>query len=231
MHFTLYTDKTVAQCLTAINERMHVKESSTRPALDGWVEKNGAFSISMATPVIGRFTRRTALKAKVERENGVTVIEGSVPGGVARNGQIVVFVALALVVLTIIGGGNLLLGLLPLALAPIFYIAMQGDYLNSTALLDEVQKALKAKPTPPKKGAVEVKAPSRTSTRAAASRSTTTRSTAAAKPAARSTASKSGAAPRSTTRPVPKPKPAAPKQPSLDMDEFPSTSIDGESVT
>jgi hypothetical protein len=225
MHFTLYTDKTVAQCLTAINERMHLKESSTRPALDGWVEKSGSFSISVSTPVIGRFTRRTALRAKVERENGMTVITGSVPGGVARNGQIVVFVALALVVLTIIGGGNLLLGLLPLVLAPIFYIAMQGDYLNSTTLLDEVQKALKAKPSPPKKGAVEAKAPARSTSSRPAVRSTTTRS--AAKPAA----SKSSAAPRSTTRPAPKPKPAAPKQPTLGMDEFPDTSIDGESVS
>jgi hypothetical protein len=230
VHFTLYTDKTVAQCLTAINERMHVKESSTRPALDGWVEKSGAFQISIATPVIGRFIRKTALRGKIERENGVTVIEGSVPGGVSRNGQIVVFVALVLVVLTIIGGGNLLLGLLPLVLIPIFYIAMQGDYLNSTALLDEVQKALKAKPTPPKKGVAEMKssATRSTSTRSPAKSTTTTR---APKPAARSTGSKSTAAPRSTTRAVPKPKPAAPKQAGFDMDEFPSTSIDGESVT
>lgn len=231
MHFTLYTDKTVAQCLTAINERMHVKESSTRPALDGWVEKSGAFSISIATPVFGRFMRKTALRGKIERENGVTVIEGSVPGGVSRNGQIVVFVALVLVVLTIIGGGNLLLGLLPLVLIPIFYIAMQGDYLNSTALLDEVQKALKAKPTPPKKGVPEPKssATRSTSTRSPAKSSATTRAT--PKPATRSSAAKSTAAPRSTTRAVPKPKPAAPKQAGFDMDEFPSTSIDGESVT
>ena len=39
MQFVLYTEKTVAQSLTAINERMHVKETSTRPALDGWVAR------------------------------------------------------------------------------------------------------------------------------------------------------------------------------------------------
>ena len=221
MQFVLYTDKTVPQCLTAINERMHVKESSTRPALDGWVEKGGAFSISLSAPVIGRFARRTALKAKVERENGVTVIQGSVPGGVSRNGQIVIFIALALVALTIIGGGNLLIGLLLVGLAAILYIPMQGDYMNSTVLLDEVQKTLKAKPTPPKvTSEVKPAAKSSTTTRSTATKSTTTRSDA-----------KSPAAPRSATRAVPKPKPAAPKQPALDMDEFPSTSVDGESLT
>jgi hypothetical protein len=227
VHFVLYTDKTVSECLTAINERMHLKESSTRPALDGWVEKGGAFSISLSAPVMGRFARRTALKAKIERENGVTVIQGSVPGGVSRNGQIVIFIALALVALTIIGGGNLLIGLLLVALAAILYIPMQGDYLNSAALLDEVQKALKAKPTPPKKGTAEATKPaakSTTSTRSATPKSTTSR-------AAPKTSAAKSTVPRSTTRPVPKPKPAAPKQAGFDMDEFPSTSVDGESVT
>jgi hypothetical protein len=227
----LYTDKTVPQCLTAINERMHLKESSTRPALDGWVEKNGAFSLSLSAPVMGRFARRTALRAKVERENGVTVVQGSVPGGVSRNGQIVIFIALALVALTIIGGGNLIIGLLLIGLAAILYIPMQGDYLNSSALLDEVQKTLKAKPSPPK-GTSEAKPAAKSSTTTA--RSTPAKSTAAPRAksttTARSTASKSTAAPRSTTRAVPKPKPAAPKQPALDMDEFPSTSVDGESI-
>src|SRR5450432_3119094 len=66
VRFVLYSEKTVAQCLTAINARMHVKESSSRPALDGWVEKSGAFSISMSLKVIGKFSRRTVLKARVE---------------------------------------------------------------------------------------------------------------------------------------------------------------------
>ena len=44
MRFILYSEKTVAQCLTSINARMHVKGSGSRPTLDGWVEKNGAFS-------------------------------------------------------------------------------------------------------------------------------------------------------------------------------------------
>jgi hypothetical protein len=226
VHFVLYTDKTVPQCLTAINERMHVKESSTRPALDGWVEKGGAFSISLSAPVMGRFARRTALKAKVERENGVTVIQGSVPGGVSRNGQIVIFIALALVALTIIGGGNLLIGLLLIALAAILYIPMQGDYLNSTALLDEVQKTLKAKPTLPKATSEAKSAAKSTAARSTAAKSSPTR----AKSTTTRAAAKSTAAPRSTTRAVPKPKPAAPKQPALDMDEFPSTSVDGETL-
>jgi hypothetical protein len=238
VRFVLYTEKTVSQCLTAINERMHVKETSTRPALDGWVEKSGAFSLSLSAPVMGRFARRTALKAKVERENGVTIIQGSVPGGVSRNGQIAIFIALALIALTIIGSGNLLIGLLLVALAAVLYIPMQGDYLNSAALLDEVQKTLKAKSAPPKTATSEAKlatsrqpaTKSTAATRNTATKSTTTRA-APKSTASRSAASKSPAAPRSTTRAVPKPKPAARKQPALDMDEFPSTSVDGESLT
>ncbi|MEP7293329.1 MAG: hypothetical protein ABI835_16215, partial [Chloroflexota bacterium] len=87
MRFVLYSEKTVTQCMSAVNERMHAKETSTRPALDGWVEKSGTFSISLSAPVIGKFRRRTALTAKVERQSGITVIEGSVPSGASREGQ------------------------------------------------------------------------------------------------------------------------------------------------
>ncbi len=151
MRFVLYSEKTAAQCLTAINARMHVKETSTRPALDGWVEKSGAFSIGVSTTVIGKFTRRTYLKAKVERQSGVTIIRGSVPNGVSKEGQLVVFGALALVTLGIMGSGNALFALLMIPFAAYLYIPMRGDLLNSEILIDEVQKTLKAKVKPPKK--------------------------------------------------------------------------------
>ena len=106
MRFILYSEKTVTQCLTAINARMHVKGTGSRPTLDGWVEKSGAFSISMSAPVIGKFARRTVLKAKVERESGLTIIRGSVPNGVSRRGRPIIFVALALVAVIIISRGQ-----------------------------------------------------------------------------------------------------------------------------
>lgn len=170
MRFVLYSEKTVAQCLTAINARMHVKGTSSRPTLDGWVEKSGAFAIGVSSTVIGRFSRSTYLKAKVERENGVTVIRGSVPNGVSKEGQLVVFGALMLLAIAIIGGGNVLFGLLMIPFAAYLYIPMRGDLLNSEILLDEVQKTLKAKTKPPRKAA-ESKAAKATSPRAAPVRS------------------------------------------------------------
>lgn len=150
MRFVFYTEKTVAQCLTAINDRMQVKATSTRPALDGWVEKGGAFALSLTSPVVGKFTRRTTLNAQAERDSGITIVRGSVPSGAPREGQAVVFIALVLVALTIIGSGNVLIGLLLLPVSAYLYIPLHGDYRNSDVLLDEVQKTLKAKLNPPK---------------------------------------------------------------------------------
>lgn len=177
MRFVLYSEKTVAQCLTSINARMHVKGTGSRPTLDGWVEKNGAFSISMSAPVIGKFARRTALKAKVERQSGLTVIRGSVSNGVSREGQAIIFVALALVAVLMISQGNALFGFLLIPFAAYLYIPLHGDYLNSAVLIDEVQKTLKAKPKPPKKTG-ETKAAKSTLTRASTPRATVPRAAA-----------------------------------------------------
>lgn len=205
MRFVLYSEKTVAQCLTAINARMHVKETSTRPALDGWVEKGGTFSLAMTAPVVGRFNRRTTLTAKVERQSGITVIEGGVSSGASRQGQAVVFAALAVVALAIMGSGNVLFGALLIPFAAYLYIPLQGDYLNSGVLLDEVERTLKAKAKPPKKLA-DAKAP-KAPARSAAARA----SVSASKPAApkRAPAKKPAAS-----------KPAAALPPA---DEFPPT--------
>ncbi|HLU09938.1 MAG TPA: hypothetical protein VK003_09750 [Oceanobacillus sp.] len=150
MRFTLYTDKPVSQCMSAITERLHVKGTSTRPGIDGWVDKKGIFSMGVSSPVIGKLHRKTYLRAKIERENGVTIIKGDVPTGASPQGQLVVFGALALVALVLIVSGSMLLGLIIIPFAAILYIPMKGDYHNSEFLLNEVQKTLKAKPTPPK---------------------------------------------------------------------------------
>lgn len=136
--------------MTAINERLHLKGTSSRPSMDGWVDKGGAFSMGVSMPVIGKLHRTTYLRAKVSRENGVTTIRGDVPGGANRQGQMLVFAALGLVALALAGGGNPLFGLVIIPLAAILYIPMNGDYENSELLIGEVQRVLKAKPTPPK---------------------------------------------------------------------------------
>jgi hypothetical protein len=236
VRFVFYTEKTVSQCLTAINERMHVKGTTTRPALDGWVEKGGAFALSLSAPVIGKFSRRTTLKAQAERESGITVVRGSVPGGTSREGQAIVFVALLLVALTIIGSGNVLVGLFLIPVAAYLYIPLHGDYQNSDVLLDEVQKTLKAKlippklPTDPKQAKATAAAPKPARATSPAAKSSTAKSPkpkpAAAKPAAptparttrttRSPAAKQPPAPPTSEFPLmpdvpPEPKPSSPR--------------------
>jgi hypothetical protein len=146
----MYTEKSVSQCMSAINERLHVKGTSARPGIDGWVDKKGVFSMGISSPVIGKLHRKTYLRAKVEREGGVTMIKGDVPTGASPQGQVLVFGALALVAAVLIGSGSMLLGLVVIPFAAILYIPMKGDYCNSEVLVSEMQKALKAKSTPPK---------------------------------------------------------------------------------
>ncbi len=151
MHFVMYTDKSVAQAMRAINERLHAPGTKARPQLDGWVEKNGRFAIGVTTPVHGRFPRKTFLHGQAEREGGVTIIRGNVSGGLPRDKQMLVIgmlVALALGLL--VYGGNAIAAIFALAAAAVVTIPLQGDYDNSEYLLTELRKALKARLTPPK---------------------------------------------------------------------------------
>ncbi|MBI5671234.1 MAG: hypothetical protein HZC41_24825 [Chloroflexi bacterium] len=149
MHFTYYTDKTVAQCMSALNERLQQKGTASRPGLEGWVEKNGNFSMAVTTKVLKRFPRTTRLQAKAERLGSVTVIKGSVADGVTPKEQVVIVGALALVGLFIISTGNLLPGLIAIAAGVLLNIPLMGDHQNSDYLTSELQKTLKAKTTPP----------------------------------------------------------------------------------
>lgn len=147
MRFVLYTEKTVSQCLTAVNARLQVKGAR---ALDGWVDKNGMFTMGMTTPVIGKFTRTTVLRAKVEREGGVTVIRGNVPSGTDKRGTAAILVALAVLTIFLVASGNALMALLMLPFAAYIFIPLRGDFLNSDTLYNELVRTLKAKTKPPK---------------------------------------------------------------------------------
>lgn len=106
MQIVLYTEQTVSQALTALNARMQAKPSSSRPALDGWVEKNGAFSLAVTSVVAGRFNRTTRLHGKLEREGGVTVIRGQVSRGATRENMIIIFGVIAVMALALVGMGS-----------------------------------------------------------------------------------------------------------------------------
>lgn len=150
MRFTLYTEKTVPQCLSSINTRMQAKETANRPALDGWIDRNGEFSLKVTRPVVGKFQRTTRLKGQVERETGITVIRGIVPGGSSPRERVIGLGALAVVGVLIALMGQPLLAMLLIPAGFWLYIPMVGDYTNGPLLLGEVQRTLKAKPTPPK---------------------------------------------------------------------------------
>ena len=151
MHFVMYTDKSVAQAMRAINERLHAPGTKARPQLDGWVEKNGRFAIGVTTTVHGRFPRKTFLHGQAEREGGVTIIRGSVPGGLPRDKQLLIYGSLiALAVLFLVYVGNAIVAIFAIASGAALSIPLQGDFDNSEYLLTELRKALKARLTPPK---------------------------------------------------------------------------------
>lgn len=221
MQFEYYTEKTIAQCLTALNARMQAKPTSTRPALDGWVEKSGGFSLGVTMPVIGRFKRTTYLQAKLARQGSVTQISGSVSSGIPRDGQILVYAALSVVVLVMALSGSIY-GWLLVPFGALLYIPMKGDDTNSTLLLDELQKTLKARAKPPRK-AGDAPAKPRTSARAASAASAGKRPTAGKSSASGTRASSPKSAPAKPAAPRPAPTPAsAPAQTSAPKPAMPS---------
>ncbi len=190
MHFILYTEKTVSECLRSITERLQTKGTANRPGLDGWIEKNGMFSISVSAPVIGKIPRRTNLRGKLERENGYTLVRGDVPSGATPAGIGAMLGGMGLVALVLLNAGNNLLAMIVIPIAVILLVIMRGDDKNSEYLLDELMKILRAKETPPKV------APKRTSAAASASAvRAPAKATTIAKPPASKAPAKPAAAP------------------------------------
>jgi hypothetical protein len=143
-----YTEKTVAQCMSALTERLNAKSSRH---LEGWVEKNGHFELSIVTSIVGKLSRRTYLRGKAERDSGITKLTLNVSSGADRRGQLIIFFACALVAVTLFAAGQIALGLLIVGCGAALYIPLAGDQRNSPHLISEVQRTLKASAKPPKK--------------------------------------------------------------------------------
>lgn len=151
MRFVLYTDKTIAQCLRELNERMQVKGTKSRPEINGWIEKEGVFSISVTAPVIAKINRTTHLNARLERDKGVTVIRGYVSDGVSPYWTFILAIVMILVMAGFVYIDRPIYALLTLLFGLAAFIPMRGDYVNSDVLLIEVERTLKASPRPPKR--------------------------------------------------------------------------------
>ncbi|MBC8100477.1 MAG: hypothetical protein H7Y11_13615 [Armatimonadetes bacterium] len=150
MRFILFTDKTVAQSVSAIHERIQLPASATRANIEGYVEKSGKFSVGLTASVIGRFTRTTRMDGQIGRENGSTVIRGQVADGVGPRGQVLVLVGMALMAVLLLVQGQPIFAVLVLLAGAVVYIPLRGDFENGDKLLIEVERTLKASPKPPK---------------------------------------------------------------------------------
>ncbi|MCK6579013.1 MAG: hypothetical protein L6Q98_13000 [Anaerolineae bacterium] len=150
MRLDLYTEKSIAESLSALNARLQAKGSS-RSNLEGWIEKSGTFAVSITTPVAGKFSRRTTLHGKLERRDGHTVVHIDVPSGANRQGIVLMIGAVALISIALMASSNVMLALALLPIAAYLYIPMRGDHDNSAALISDVQRTLKARNTPPKR--------------------------------------------------------------------------------
>jgi hypothetical protein len=131
--------------MLALNERLHQKNGR----MDGWVEKNGNFSISVSTTVLRRFTRWTRLSGRVEKENGVTVVRGYVSDGADPKNRYIIYGILLVLGVALALAGYLLIGLAVAAVILPLNIPLEGDYINSKTLTGEVQRTLKAKASLP----------------------------------------------------------------------------------
>lgn len=148
MQFVYYTEKTVAQSMLALNERLHQK--SSRSTLEGWVEKNGKFSLAISSTVMKRIPVTTRLYGRAEKENGVTVIRGSVFEGADPRSRTVIYGILVLAgILLMLATQSIVPGIILVVAPVVLNIPLEGSYNNSQSLLTEVQRSLKTKTTPP----------------------------------------------------------------------------------
>lgn len=148
MRFTLYTNKTIKECVGALNERFKEKETKARPAVSGEVDSEGNF-VWLTRRTVWGITRQTRMKGHLKRENNSTVIYGFVHEGIAPK-QIYVVIGGGLLIAALFffsgqGLSGILLGIISVLVYPYFV----GDYHNSQYLLKELKKTLNGKDKPP----------------------------------------------------------------------------------
>lgn len=150
MNFILYTEKSLNDCMKALTDRLLQSETPTRPALDGYVQKNGKFKIGIEQVVFRQLKRKTWVEGQMVKDGTLTVIRGQVPEGATPERQKWVGALIPIAGLMMVIRGELLLGLVAMLLIGYVLITLRGDYFNSDRLLVELEKNLKASPKPPK---------------------------------------------------------------------------------
>jgi hypothetical protein len=217
MKIELFTNKTVKQCTTELNARFEEKETKSRPAVGGYVEKGGSFMLTTTGRVLF-LNRVTRLKGTLTKEKDLTLIQGYVSDGVPTEKVGIIMLALGFVALTMLLKGQAIFAILVGAVAVGAYITLIGDYTNSSYLLKELKRITGAKDKPPVVGAVVAKtSPKNTTGRVTAQSAKTTTVKKPAVGAKPSTASKTATPIKKTAsassakaggKPTPKPAPA-----------------------
>jgi hypothetical protein len=146
MRFTFYTDKTVAQCVQALQERL---QSGSK--LQGRVDRGSPhFSLTSTTKVFRNFARSTRLQGTLTREEGVTVIKCYVSQGVERGRWLLLLLGALILAVIFYAAGNAILTIMTVLIGLWSYIPLTGDAENSDFLLRELKRVLQAKDTKPK---------------------------------------------------------------------------------
>jgi hypothetical protein len=150
MKYRLYTEKTVPECVKILDERIEAKPTSRRANIDGWTERNGDFSLKIRAKVLRLVSKTTRMNGSMNREKGVTTIEGFVDAGISPYWTVILFGVLFLVSGALFLLDQLSLAIIIFVLGGLILLTERQDYFSSEELLIEVEKKLKAKPTPPK---------------------------------------------------------------------------------
>jgi hypothetical protein len=164
MRFILYSDKSVSECIKALNERVQGGGK-----FQGQVDKaKSQFSLTTSTKVLKRFARSTRLSATITREEGVTVIQGYVSEGMELGRWLLIFAVIMAAAVIFYVAGNAILGIMAALFGLWSYIPLTGDSDNSDTLLREVRRLLDAKETKPKPSSTSSGAKSPVTTRPSA---------------------------------------------------------------
>ena len=138
MRFVMYTGQHRRTGYARHQRPSASPRTKTRPKLEGRTQKSGHFNIGVTTPVYGRFKRKTLLQGQAERTGGITVVRGTVPGGLSRENQYIVIGIMIAVGVLALAAGNAILAVVAVLAGAAFTIPMQGDYDNAELLLTEL---------------------------------------------------------------------------------------------
>lgn len=150
MDFTLYSEKSAADCIKALSDRLLQSETPTRPALNGSVNKNGKFRLTLRQKVLAGITHETWIEGEISKEQNITLIRGRVPDGAPPDRQRLVAIAIPVSGVIMLLREQAVMAVVVMGLLMLWFIMLRGDYMGSDRLLLELEKNLKASPKPPK---------------------------------------------------------------------------------